>query len=56
MFGTETLPIDGVSKNIFMEKSCRKYAANASPRPLLILSNNPKQPLHARRSFKSKIF
>ena len=31
-----------------MEKSCRKCAPKASPRPYLILVNNPKQPLHAR--------
>ena len=36
-----------------MEKSCRKYASSASPRPpFVILVNNPKQPLHARNSFK----
>ena len=35
-----------------MEKSCRKCAPNADP--FLILLNNPKQPLHARNSFKSK--
>ena len=39
-----------------MEKSCRKYAAKASPRPLYNLVSNPKQQLHARNSFKSKIF
>ena len=44
-----------------MEKSCRKYAAKASPRPLIImaniiLANNSKQSLHARNSFKIKIF
>ena len=38
--------------NIFMEKSCRKWAPTASPRPLFILVNNPKQSLHAR----NKIF
>ena len=26
------------------------------PDPFLILKNNPKQPLHARNSFKDKIF
>ena len=26
------------------------------PEPLLILVNNPKQPLHARNYFKNKIF
>ena len=35
MYGTETLPIDRVSiKNIFLEKSSRKYSAKANPRPL----------------------
>ena len=33
-----------------MEKSCRKCAPKVSPRPFLILLNNPKQPLHARNS------
>ena len=36
-----------------MEKSCRKCALKASP---IILLNNLKQPLHARNSFKNKIF
>ena len=36
--------------NIFMEKSCRKWAPKASPRPLFILVNNPKQSLHARNN------
>ena len=26
------------------------------PDPFLVLVNNPKQPLHARNSFKNKIF
>ena len=43
-------------RNIFMEKSCRKCAPKASPRTLFILVNNPKQSLHARNSFKNKIF
>ena len=42
--------------NIFIEKSCRKCAAKPSPRPPIILVNNPKQQLHARSYFKSKIF
>ena len=41
-------------KNIFMEKSFRKCAPKA-PDLLLILVNNPTQPLHAINSFKSKI-
>ena len=43
-------------RNIFMEKSCRKWAPNASPRPLCNFVNNLKQSLHARNSFKNKIF
>ena len=39
-----------------MEKSCQKCATKASPRPLFILVNNPKEPLDARNSFKNKIF
>ena len=39
-----------------MEKSCRKYAPKASPRPLFILVNNPKQPLHARNILKIRYF
>ena len=41
-------------KNIFIEKSCKKCAAKTSPRPLYNFGN-PKQPLHARNYFKSKI-
>ena len=36
-----------------MKKSCRKFAPKASPRP--VLTNNLKQPLHAKNSFKNKI-
>ena len=57
MYDTETLYIDGVSnKEIFMETSCRKYAAKASPRPRYNFGFDPKQPLHARNSLKGKIF
>ena len=38
-----------------MEKSCRKCAAKASPRPLLILVNNPKQRLHAIKCFEREL-
>ena len=34
-----------------MEESFRKYAAKASPRPLLILQYKLKQTLHARNFF-----
>ena len=55
----ETLSIGGVSdtvKSIFIEKSCRKCAAKASPDLFIILVNNPKQPLHGINYFTSKIF
>ena len=39
-----------------MEKLCIKWATKASPRPLLILLNNPKQPLHERNYFNNNIF
>ena len=39
-----------------METSCRKCAQKLVPDPFLILVNNPKQPMHARSSFKIKIF
>ena len=56
-YHVETLAIDTVlNKEHFYGKSCRKCAPNASPRPLFILVNNPKQPLHARNSFKNTIF
>ena len=48
--------IEYLTRNIFMEKSCKKYAPKAGPRLLFILINNPKQSLHARNSFKNKIF
>ena len=56
-YDIETLPDDRVlNKNIFMEKSCRKCVPKASRRPPFNFGNpNPKQPLHARNSFKSKI-
>ena len=42
--------------NIFTEKSCRNYAPKASSKLFLILENNPKQPLHARKCFENKTF
>ena len=39
-----------------MEKSCKKCASKASPRPLFNLVNNPKQSLYARNSFKRNSF
>ena len=41
--------------NIFIEKSSRKCAAKASPRPLYNFGN-PKQLLHAKNYFKVKYF
>ena len=38
-----------------MEKSCRKSVLKSSPR-LVILVNNPEQPLHARNYFKKRYF
>ena len=43
-------------RNIFWEKSRRKCAPKAGPKPIFILVNNPKQPLHAINAFKIKIF
>ena len=58
-YDIETLAIDKIlNKEHFMEKSCRKWAPKASPRSLFSLkqSKSPKQPLHARNSFKNTIF
>ena len=41
-------------RNIFMEKSCRKYMPKASPRTLFILVNNPKIG-HCMQEILSKI-
>ena len=38
-----------------MERSCRKCAPKASPRPLSNFGNKPKQPLHARNSSENKL-
>ena len=43
-------------ETFFIEKSCRKHAPKTSPDPFSVLLNNPKQPLHTRNYFKSKIF
>ena len=39
-----------------MENHAENVHQKLVPDPLSILVNNPKQPLHARNSFKSKIF
>ena len=38
-----------------MEKSCKNVHQKLVPDSVFILVNNPKQPLHARNSFKNKI-
>ena len=43
-------------KIFFMEKSCRKYAANVSPRPLYNFGKKPKTAIASKKKFKSKIF
>ena len=57
-YDIENLSIDRVlNKKTFLWKN---HAENVHqrlvPDPLLILVNNPKRPLHARNSFKNKIF
>ena len=39
-----------------MERSCLNVHQKLAPDPFLILLNNLKQPLHARNSFKNKVF
>ena len=53
---TETLSNNRELRNIFTAKPCRKSAPKASPRPLFNFAKNPKQPLHATNSFKTKVF
>ena len=51
-YDIETLPIDGLSiKNIFIEKSCRKCAAKASPRPRYNFGKNPKTAIACKKLF-----
>ena len=38
-----------------MEKSCKKCAPNAIPRPIFYFGKQPTEPLHARNSFKKDI-
>ena len=51
-----TLSIVREIRNIFMNKSHKKWNQKLGPDPILILLNNPKQPFHARSSFRNKIF
>ena len=55
-YDIETLSIDGVSDNVFIEKSCRNVQQKLVPDLFIILVSNPKQPLHAWNYFKSRIF
>ena len=53
-YDIETLPVDRVlNKKLFYGKTIHQKLV---PDPLLILANNPKQPLHAKNYFKSKMF
>ena len=54
---TKTLSIDRqLSKDHFNRKTMHNVHQKVAPNPFLILVNNPKQPLHARNSFKDKVF
>ena len=39
-----------------MENSCRKFAPNASPRPLFYFGKQPKTATDAINYFKNKVF
>ena len=39
-----------------MENHVENMYQKLAPDSILLLLNNPKQPLHARNSFKSKVF
>ena len=52
-YDIETLPVDRVlNKKHFMEYHSENVHQKLVPDPLLILVNNPKQPLHTRNYFK----
>ena len=56
MYDTETLSIDGVSnEEIFTKNDAENMQQKLVP-DLYNFGFDPKQPLHARNSFKSKIF
>ena len=58
-YDIETLPIGRVlnkeyfyaNENTFMKKSCRNLYQKLFADPFLILVNNTKQPLHAKKIF-----
>ena len=58
MYGIETLSIDRVlnKEHFLWENHEENVHQKLVPDPLLILVNNPKQPLHPRNSLKNKIF
>ena len=54
---TETLSSDReLNKEHFYGKIMQKMCTKSSPQTFFFLLNNPKQPLHARNSFKNKVF
>ena len=56
-YDIETLSINEVSdKQYFYRKTMQKMCSKSWSQTSIILENNPKQPLHARNPFKSKIF
>ena len=57
-YGIESLSTDRVlnKEHFYGKKHTETVHQKLIPDPLLILVNNPKQPLHARNSFESKIF
>ena len=57
MYDVETLAIDTVlNKEHLWENHAENVHQNLVPDPFSIFVNSPKQPLHARNSFKNKIF
>ena len=56
-YDTETLSIDSIlNKEHFRKSHVENVHQKLVPELFLILVNNPKQALHARKSFKNKIF
>ena len=55
---TLTLSIDSVlnKEHFYGKNGTENVLQKLVPNPFLIYVNNPKQPLHARNSFKNKIF
>ena len=57
MCDIETLSMDReLNKENFYGNHAENVDQKLAPDPFLILINNPKKPLHARNSFKSKVF